>query len=51
MNFDRRRGLALGVALNGVGIGSIVIPQVAQYLVGTVVAGGAPIWASGCSSS
>lgn len=36
MIFDRRRGLALGVALNGVGIGSIVIPQIAQYLIGTV---------------
>jgi len=29
--FDRRRGLALGAALAGVGLGGIVIPQLANY--------------------
>jgi len=32
--FDRRRGLALGIALAGVGLGGIIIPQVAQALIG-----------------
>jgi predicted MFS family arabinose efflux permease len=31
--FDRRRGLALGVALAGVGLGGIIVPQVAQVLI------------------
>lgn len=31
--FDRRRGLALGIALAGVGLGGIIIPQVAQALI------------------
>jgi MFS family permease len=31
--FDRRRGLALGIALSGVGLGAIVIPQLANYLI------------------
>jgi MFS family permease len=30
--FDRHRGLALGVALSGVGIGGMIVPQIAQYL-------------------
>jgi len=33
--FDRRRGLALGVALSGVGLGAIVIPQLANHLIAT----------------
>jgi MFS family permease len=32
--FDRRRGLALGCALAGVGLGGIVIPQLANYFIG-----------------
>ncbi|NSL21303.1 MFS transporter [Agrobacterium tumefaciens] len=32
-SFDRRRGLALGIAMTGVGIGTILIPQLAQYLI------------------
>jgi len=32
--FDRRRGLALGVALAGVGLGGMIVPQVAQALIG-----------------
>jgi predicted MFS family arabinose efflux permease len=31
--FDRRRGLALGVALAGVGVGGMIVPQVAQALI------------------
>ena len=31
--FDRRRGLALGVALAGVGLGGMIVPQVAQALI------------------
>ncbi|TJY66109.1 MFS transporter [Arthrobacter sp. CAU 1506] len=31
---DRRRGLAIGLAVTGVAIGQAVIPQYAQYLVG-----------------
>lgn len=31
--FDRRRGLALGVALSGVGIGGAIIPSLAQWLI------------------
>ena len=31
--FDRRRGLALGVAMAGVGLGGSVIPQLANFLV------------------
>jgi MFS family permease len=33
--FDDRRGLALGLAMAGVGIGAGLIPQLAQYLVTT----------------
>jgi MFS family permease len=31
--FDRRRGLALGVAMSGVGLGAFVIPQLARVLI------------------
>ena len=31
--FDRRRGLALGVALAGVGLGTAVVPPIAAYLI------------------
>jgi len=33
--FDRRRGLALGVALAGVGVGGVVLPVLCQWLIGT----------------
>jgi len=31
--FDRRRGLALGIAMSGVGLGAFVVPQLAQQLI------------------
>src|SRR6185437_7244585 len=31
--FDRRRGLALGVAMSGVGLGGFVMPQLAEALI------------------
>lgn len=34
--FDRRRGLALGIALSGVGLGTSIIPPIAAYLVTTL---------------
>jgi MFS family permease len=34
--FDRRRGLALGISLAGVGLGAAILPQVAQALVSHV---------------
>ncbi len=34
VNFDDRRGLALGISMSGVGLGAAVIPQVAQFLIG-----------------
>ncbi|HWD59811.1 MAG TPA: MFS transporter [Stellaceae bacterium] len=34
--FDRRRGLALGCALAGVGIGGFIVPQLANYLIAHV---------------
>jgi MFS family permease len=33
--FDRDRGIALGVAIGGVGIGTLVVPQYAQSLIGS----------------
>lgn len=35
-SFEKHRGLALGIAMTGVGIGTILIPQLAQYLISTV---------------
>jgi len=32
--FDRRRGMALGVALAGVGVGGVVLPVFCQWLIG-----------------
>jgi MFS family permease len=32
--FDRRRGLALGIALSGIGIGGFIWPLYAQFLIG-----------------
>jgi MFS family permease len=32
--FDRERGLALGVAIGGVGIGTVLVPQYAQTIIG-----------------
>ena len=32
--FDRDRGLALGVAMAGVGLGVVVVPQLAEWLIG-----------------
>jgi MFS family permease len=32
--FDRERGLALGIAMAGVGLGAIVVPQFATFLIG-----------------
>ena len=34
--FDRRRGLALGIAMSGVGIGGFFVPQLAQFLIAWV---------------
>jgi len=34
--FDRRRGLALGIAMSGIGLGGFVMPQLAQYLIDRV---------------
>ncbi|MBV9198886.1 MAG: MFS transporter [Alphaproteobacteria bacterium] len=34
--FDRRRGLALGVAMSGVGLGGFIMPQLAQMLIDRV---------------
>src|SRR6202007_2496785 len=31
--FDRRRGLALGIAMGGVGLGGFVMPQLAEALI------------------
>lgn len=31
--FDRRRGLAIGIAMSGIGIGAALIPQYAQWLI------------------
>jgi len=32
--FDRRRGLALGIALAGVGFGAMIVPQLANFFIG-----------------
>jgi len=34
--FDRRRGLALGAALAGVGLGGMFVPQIANYFIATI---------------
>jgi MFS family permease len=34
--FDRRRGLALGIAMSGIGLGGFVMPQLAQTLIEAV---------------
>ena len=34
--FDRRRGLALGIAMAGIGFGGFVMPQLSQYLIDRV---------------
>jgi len=34
MRFDRQRGLALGIAMAGVGLGAAVVPQFAQAMIG-----------------
>src|SRR5438874_103603 len=34
--FDRRRGLALGIAMSGIGLGGFVMPQLAQFLIDRV---------------
>lgn len=31
--FDRRRGLALGLAIAGIGLGAVIVPQIAQELI------------------
>src|SRR5204862_883250 len=31
--FDRRRGLALGIAMSGVGLGGFIMPQLAEALI------------------
>lgn len=33
--FDKRRGLAIGIAMSGIGIGTALIPQYAQWLIGS----------------
>jgi len=33
--FDEKRGLALGITMAGIGIGAALIPQYAQFLIGT----------------
>lgn len=34
--FDRKRGLALGIATSGVGFGTVLMPQLSAYLIGEV---------------
>jgi len=34
--FDRKRGLAIGIAMSGIGIGTALVPQYVQWLVGTL---------------
>lgn len=45
--FDRRRGLALGVALTGVGVGGIVLPIVSQLLIQSIGWRAAYLWLAG----
>jgi len=33
--FDRRRGLAIGIAMSGIGIGTALVPQYVQWLIGS----------------
>ncbi len=33
--FDKERGLALGIATSGVGLGTFLVPQLAQFFIGT----------------
>src|SRR5208283_6010279 len=32
--FDKERGLALGIATSGVGLGTFLLPQLAQFFIG-----------------
>ncbi|TKC80226.1 MFS transporter [Trinickia terrae] len=34
-HFDRRRGLAIGIAMSGIGLGTALVPQYVQWLIGT----------------
>jgi MFS family permease len=34
--FDRRRGLAIGIAMSGIGIGTALVPQFAQWMIGAL---------------
>jgi predicted MFS family arabinose efflux permease len=34
--FEDYRGIALGIAVSGVGLGTVVVPQIAQFLIGEV---------------
>lgn len=45
--FDRRRGLALGVALTGVGVGGIALPIVSQLLIQSIGWRNAYLWLAG----
>jgi MFS family permease len=45
--FDRRRGLALGVALTGVGFGGIALPIVSQLLIQSIGWRHAYLWLAG----
>ena len=42
--FDRQRGIALGVALAGTGLGTIIVPQATVFLM-TISTGASAIWA------
>ena len=33
-HFDRRRGLAIGIAMSGIGLGTALVPQYVQWLIG-----------------
>jgi MFS family permease len=34
-HFDRRRGLAIGIAMSGIGLGTALVPQYVQWLIGS----------------